>query len=102
MAKDRLTLHSKLTALLGSNKVYFQPPASVVLSYPCIVYKRDDSDTIYADGIQYRFMKRYLITVIDKDPDSLIPDKVLALPYCKFVNHFTVDNLNHDLYNIYY
>lgn len=102
MAKDRLTLHNDLINILGSNKVYFQPPNTVIMSYPCIIYKKDAEDPTYANDKRYLGMKRYLITVVDKNPDSLIPDKVVQLPYCAFVNHFIVDNLNHDVYSLYY
>jgi len=40
--------------------------------------------------------------VIDKDPDSEIPGMVAKLPLCKFVRHYTTDNLNHDVYRLYY
>lgn len=30
--------------------VYFQPPESVKLLYPCIVYKRSAGDTRFADN----------------------------------------------------
>lgn len=102
MAKDRLSLHNKLIQILGSNHVYFQPPSSIRLNYPCIIYKRDAEDTFYADDIKYYGMKRYMITVVDKDPDSIIPDKMLQFPYCSFTSHYTVDNLNHDVYSLYY
>lgn len=47
-------------------------------------------------------MVRYELTVIDKNPDSDILDRVASLPMCAFERHYTADNLNHDVYNIYY
>lgn len=102
MAKDRLTLHNELITILGSNKVYFQPPSTIKMDYPCIIYKKDADNPTYANDKRYLGMKRYLVTVVDRNPDSLIPDKVVQLPYCAFVNHLTVDNLNHDIYALYY
>lgn len=99
----RLILHDLLKGLVGpSNKVYFQPPPSVVMSYPCIVYKRDSADAQFADNSSYRYTQRYQVTVIDRDPDSPIPGRVAALPLCKFDRHFTADNLNHDVYNLFF
>lgn len=72
------------------------------MSYPCIVYRRTDIDTSFADDNPYICNKRYQVTVIDPNPDSLIPDKVVKLPKCSFDRHFTADNLNHDVYNLYY
>lgn len=100
--RPRTDLQTLLEALLGSREVYFQPPATVKMKYPCIVYKRDTAYTDFADDVPYKYDKRYQITVIDKDPDSLIPDKIAALPMCLFDRHFTADNLNHDIFNIYF
>jgi hypothetical protein len=85
-----------------SENVYFQPPTNVQLKYPCIVYTRDFADTKFADDIPYDHTKRYMITVIDRDPDSDIPDKVAAMPLSLFNRFYTVDNLNHDVYNVYF
>ncbi len=98
----RLQLHRILLEILGSENVYFQPPESTRMKYPCIVYQRNAADTKFADDKPYLKMKRYTVTVIDKDPDSKIPDKIAALPLCTFNRHYTVDNLNHDIYNLYY
>lgn len=98
----RLQLQSLLEVLLGSEHVYFQPPANVQMQYPCIVYKRDNSDTEFADNNPYRIEKRYLVTVIARDPDSDIPDKVAALPTCTHARFFTANNLNHDAYTLYF
>lgn len=102
MARDRLSLHDKLIGVLGSGNVYFQPPISIRLKYPCIIYKRDAEDPFYANDGKYYGMKRYMITVVDANPDSLIPDKVSKMHYCSFLNHLTVDGLNHDVYSLFY
>lgn len=96
----RLELQSVLQTLLGSTHVYFQPPPSFMLSYPCIVYERSNIRTKSADNVPYKLDKEYTITVIDSNPDSVIPDKVSELPRCIFDRHFVTDNLNHDVFNI--
>lgn len=98
----RLDLHDVLKEILGSDHVYFQPPPDVALVYPCIVYQRDLSQTIFADNAPYLNMLRYQVTVIDKDPDSDIPSKVAALPLCLFIRFYTADNLNHDVFNLFF
>ncbi len=98
----RLQLQAVLEALLGSEHVYFQPPASVQMMYPCIVYSRDFASTAFADNNPYRFTKRYQVTIIDRNPDSEIPDKVAKLPMCTFNRHFTAANLHHDVYDLYF
>jgi hypothetical protein len=72
------------------------------MQYPCIVYKRDSADSEFAGNLPYRYTKRYQVTVIDQDPDSDIPDQIAKLPLCRFDRHFTADNLNHDVFNMYF
>jgi hypothetical protein len=72
------------------------------MNYPCIVFNLDYADNKFADNLPYRHTKRYMVTVIDEDPDSLIPDKVAALPMSTFSRHFATDNLNHDIYSLYF
>lgn len=98
---QRLDLHALLLTM-GASKVYFQPPANVQMEFPCIVYKRDSSRTQFAGNSPYRFTKRYQVTVIDRNPDSEILDKVAMLPMCTFDRHFAADNLNHDVFTIYF
>lgn len=98
----RSNLQLTLETLLGSQSVYFQPPASLRMEYPAIVYKRDTAASLFAGNKPYRYVKRYQVTVISKDPDSNIPEKVAALPMCIHARFFTVNNLNHDVYTLYY
>lgn len=104
---QRLELHSILQSVIGVRSdgkanVYFQPPATVNLNYPCIMYRLNDIDTSFANDNPYVCDKKYQITVIDPDPDSLIPDKISQLPKCVFDRPFTADNLNHYVFNIYF
>jgi hypothetical protein len=87
---------------MGSENVYFQPPANIEMQYPCIVYQRDYADTKFAGNLPYRYTKRYQVTVIDRDRSSPIPDKVAALPMTRFNRFFTAENLNHDVFNLYF
>jgi len=98
----RLELQTLLETLLDSRNVYFQPPPTVQMKYPCIVYNLDDIDTKFADNNPYRLEKRYSLTVIDKNPDSEIPDKIALLQKCVFDRHFVTDNLNHNIFVIYF
>lgn len=97
---DRLLLQSRLEGI--TDHVYFQKPPNVGMQYPCILYKRDDVDEKFADNEPYRRTKRYQVTVIDPDPDSLIPDVVAKLPLCSFDRFYTADNLNHDVFNLFF
>jgi hypothetical protein len=98
----RSSLQELLIAILGSANVYFQPPPSVQLKYPCILYNRESVNTEYADDSPYKRTKRYQVTVIDRNPDSEIPDKVGMLPLCSYDRFYTADNLNHDVFTLYF
>lgn len=105
MVKNRLKLQETLEQIMASqdlpeNRVFFQPPENVRLEYPCIIYIRTQVATSHADNAPYRRTKRYQVTVIDRDPDSPLPDLVGGLPGAAFVTHFANDNLNHDIYNV--
>jgi len=99
---SRLELQTTFEDLQVGVSVYFQPPPNVQMSYPAIVYNRDFRDADYADNIVYYKRWRYQVTIIDRDPDSALPDLVGDLPLSRFVRHFTTENLNHDIYDLYY
>lgn len=100
---SRLKLHEELVDILGTRNVYFQPPESVKINYPCIVYERNGGDTQFANDKPYTFAHRYSVTVIDKNPDSdIIAKLALHFPLCIYDRHYTSDNLNHDVFNLYY
>lgn len=98
---SRLNLQTILEAIPGVKKVYFQPPENIKLIYPCIIYDLNSMHPTYADSKKYLVHKSYKITVIDRDPDSTIPDKVSTLPYCSFNRYYVADNLNHYVFTIY-
>lgn len=99
---SRLKLHNELQLILGSSFIYFQPPESVKMNYPCIVYTLGDIDTKYADDKTYLNTKRYEVSIIDYDPDSEIPDKMMSFPMCSFDRSYVANNLNHWVFNLYF
>ena len=99
----RLELHDKLKEIIGNDNVYFQPPASVHLSYPCVIYKVGNGKAKYADGMVYGYINSYELVFIFKKPNIWIIDKVLeALPMCKMSRAYVADNLNHYAFSVYY
>ncbi len=107
MAGNRLDLHDIFIDILGTtdktiSRVYFQPPTATKMEYPCIIYTRSNRKNFFSSDRIYLGVKQYLVTVVDQNPDSLIPDKVMELPYCAFSTHFAVDGLNHDVYTLYF
>lgn len=98
----RIQLQCLLEKTIGSKNVYFQPPESIRMKYPCIVYELDNINPIYADNSTYKTWRSYQITLIDRDPDSCLVEKVSYLPRIHFNRFFTSDNLNHYVFTMYY
>lgn len=99
---SRIELHSILEGILGTSSVYFQPPSSIEMVYPCIVYHRSDIDIKFANNNPYKFKKQYQIKLIYMNPDSDLPDKLASLPTCSFDRRYTSENLYHDIFIIYF
>lgn len=81
--------------------VYFQPPQSIKLKYPCVVYELANLAIAHADNYPYKHQVSYKVTVIDKDPDSILPSKIAELQSCRFDRFYTSDNLNHWAFSLY-
>lgn len=99
---SRLELHEIFCDILGSRNAYFQPPSSVRMKYPAIVYARKEIENRFADDLVYLQKNSYEVTVIDREADSEIVKKISLLPKCKFDRHFVSDNLYHDLFVLYF
>lgn len=100
---NRLELHSKLVSILGSEHVYFQPPQSIRMDYPCIRYSFEGIEKYNANNSIYFSRDEYSITVIDRNPNSEIPSKILnEFKYCRLEQHYVADNLHHFVFNLFY
>jgi len=102
MTKTRLELHEELTALLGSRYVYYQPPASVRMTYPAIVYSLLRKDNFHSNDATYNQRTAYLVTLIDKNPDSPFIEPLSKFPYSRLDRTYVADNLNHFVFTIFY
>jgi hypothetical protein len=98
----RLELQTLLEGVSGVAKVYFQAPPNSGMQYPCIVYALDDMKTDFADNSPYIRSKRYQVTVIDRNPDSLIPDDIAQIPLSSMEQVFVKDNLHHSVFTLYF
>lgn len=97
---SRLDLQTLLESITPN--VYFQPPTGIQMQYPCIKYSRADSAVAHADNRPYRRTKQYQVTVIDRNPDSELPDTVEELPLCSFDRFFAAENLNHYVFTLFF
>lgn len=99
---QRRDLQLILEGILGSRNVYFQPPATIQMKYPCIVYNRSDYQSKYAGNNPYILEKAYSVMVIDRNPDSEVPDKIARLTLSSFDRGFVSDGLNHSIFTLYF
>ena len=100
---SRLELHKELCEVLGTRNVYFQSPESVKMQYDAIRYALGGKDLKRANDKIYLNTNQYEGVVITRDPDTPIPDKLLAhFEMCSFGRPYTADNLNHYPFTLYY
>ena len=95
-------LQAEFEELLGSGEVYYNPPASVHMTYPAIVFSRSKIDNTFANNKVYGQAYGYEVTTITEDPDDPIIDKVSKLDMCSFDRHFVSDNLHHNTFTLYH
>lgn len=100
MARSRLDLHNLLLTVDGPLKVYHQAPTN--MEYPCIMYEADATNVKFADNVKYRFKRSFTVIVVDRDPDSPIPDLVEALPYTRRTRTYRTNGLNHTAFQMFY
>jgi len=97
----RLDLQNKLEEILGARRVYFQPPESVKLKYPCIIYGLNRIENKTANDCVYKQDTYYEITVIDTNPDNTYKNDVSKIPSCRYDRRYVADNLYHDVFVLY-
>lgn len=99
---SRTSLQTMLEYLIGNRNVYFDPPSSVKMKYDAIRYHRKGIDNEHANDSVYNQRCRYELVAIYEDPDSELPLKLSKLPMCRHERHYKADNLNHDVFTLYY
>ena len=102
-ADRRLELDAKLREILGSNNVYFQPPETMKLQFPCIIYSKNAPNIRHANDGIYTFKQSYSVMVADKNPESEIPMNLIkSLQYCRIDSNFTKDHMNQTKLTLFY
>ena len=98
----RLELHDELLSIFGKN-VYYQPPESIKLSYPCFLYELSGGDKRQADNTMYLYTRRYDGTYITRNPEhNMIETMLSQFKHISYDRRFVSDNLYHDTFTIYY
>lgn len=100
---NRLELHKELVKIFESNNVYYQPPESIKIVYPCIIYKQTGMNIKKANNKCYIMHDKYDITIITRTPDPKIKYEILNhFRMINFDRMYTMNNLNHYTYTLYY
>lgn len=100
MGHDRSELQNILETICPN--VYFQPPENVQMIYPAIVYRRDPGSTKFANNLPYSYEQQYELTLIARDPDEAAFAQIRSLAKTRHDRFFVADNLNHDVFTIYF
>ena len=99
---NRIDLHKILCEVLGSNNVYFQPPESVKMKYPAIVYSLSRIENRNANNSVYKQNNAYDVILIDSDPENETVNRISRLPLCRFDRYYVSNNLNHYAFTLYF
>ena len=102
MARTRVELDSILRTTLGSTNVYFDPPESFKLKYPCIVYSYNANIDWHAENARYIKLRRYTIIYITKNADDDMVDTLENLEFCHLNRVYNADGLWHYAFDIYF
>lgn len=102
MGMSRLEVQEAFERLDDSLHVYYQPPESVKIKYPAIIYSVNDYVQRFADNYLYNKDRSYLVMLVHQDPDNPIVEKLLwAFPKMRFDRYYVSDNLHHYVYVLY-
>lgn len=104
MDSKRLTFRDELASIAGDMiKLYYQPPDTVRMTYPCIVYSLSDVDLVKANDSVYINNRTYRVQYIDRSTSMDIPEKLIeGFQFVKFIDRSVIENLNHTTLEITY
>lgn len=100
--EKRIKFHNKLKEVLGNNNVYYNPPSTTKLQYPCIIYNLNDIRTNKANNNVYLLDHVYQVTLIGTKVTDDTKDKILTeIPYSNFNRSYINNGLYHYVYTIF-
>lgn len=75
--------------------LYYQPPETLKMTYPCVRMKCDRFSNIHGDNSKYLKKVTYLFTYITRQVDDPVIHKFADYPGMTYVNNYTSDGLYH-------
>lgn len=98
---SRLELQAALESYCAN--VYYQPPENIKLKYPCVLYHLSGDYNLKSNDSLYVSVNKYDLTVIDQDPESMIPKNIYYnFKTCSLGHMFVNDGLYHSMLHLYY
>ena len=99
----RVDIQEKFKFLLGSNNVYYQPPANLKMKYPAIVYSLDGLDVKRFDNTRLINKNCFSVTHIYRnESENLVETMLKNFEYISFDNRSIVDGIYNDHFTIYW
>lgn len=98
--EKRLLFDAMLKETTGLTHVYYDPPESLFMEYPAIVYSKTNMPARYANNKKYHKSLAFEVKVIAEDPDTYYVDLVHDMRCSRFDRHFIADDLHHDVFTI--
>ena len=96
----RLLFDENLRVATGLSNIYYDPPESMFMEYPAIVYKKTRMPSTYADNVKYIKRMAYEVSIIAEDPDTKYVDIIRDFKFSSFDRHYIADDLHHDVFTI--
>ena len=106
MSHDWRELRDILQEIIGPDGyVYYNPETSIKLKYDCFILERNNTYSIRADNKPYQKTPRWTITHICRDArdiDILIDKMLETFMWCEHETSFKSNNLEHNVFNLYF
>lgn len=86
------------------SNVYFEPPESVKLKYPCILYYADAPFRNHGNNTTYITRHKFNVTIKDRSALSTLPDRFEEVfgGDCNLDRHFVDGDLHQWSYTLYF
>lgn len=98
-------LRDQLYLVNNTKNVYYNPPSSIKMEFPCFRFEINNLDVKHADNKAYARKNRWAVTYISRSLEDIekVQNEMLDIfQYCNFDTSFRADNLNHAVFNLYF
>lgn len=100
---NRIELHTLISSVMPEGvTVYFQPPNSINLQFPCVIYSRTGKAENFAGNELYNSKYEYSVLVISRDPDNDLSEQLVKIPFTSYDRRYEANGLYHDVVKLYF